>query len=179
MRLSVLVVIVVLAVSGLFLDVASAPACGCGRSPTLLVAAGTSPQHVPWRIRAMGDARAIEVDFSYLPPGADDAGYQAGLPFPLPKRFTWDIVGGSDGVGDEQDISGVTTLRVVRIVITLTDGWTVTTRPQVARHGAGRHRPWLRGLRFFDAFLPGSAGPKQAVAYDARGGVLARERFGS
>jgi hypothetical protein len=177
MRLSPLVSVVALAAVGSWLDVSPAPACGCGENHGVLVAAGTSPHHVPWRIRASGDAHAIEVDFSYLAPGADDAGYSTGLPYPLPKRFTFTANAGEDGVENEQDVSGVATLRVVRIVISLTDGSTLTNRPRVARQGAGRHRPWLRGLRFFDVFLPGSAGPKEAVAYDARGRVVARTRL--
>jgi hypothetical protein len=175
MRLTMVIAVIA---AGVLSDVSPAPACGCGDSHGLLVAAGTSPLHVPWRIRAMGDQHAIEIDFSYLPPGADDAGYGTGLPYPLPKRFTINAVPGADGVGDEQDVSGVTRRNVARVVITLSDGSIVTTRPRPARRGQAKHRQWLQDLRFFDVFFRSEADPTKIVAYDAQGHALPHGQIG-
>jgi hypothetical protein len=179
MRLRQGLVLMLVCAAGALAGGEPAAACGCGEVHGPLVASGVSPRGVRWNIRAQLEGRvAIAVDFSMEPPAYDDVGYGTEFPYPVTKRFTFTANAGSglDRYG-EQDVSGVTARRVTRVVITLSDGSRVVTRPRLARRAAYRRHRWLRSLRFYDAFLPSPASPVTAVARDARGRVVDRIRL--
>jgi hypothetical protein len=139
-----------------------------------LVAHGHSPHHVPWRIRAKRDhvADAIDIDF-FLDRSGED-GYGTQIPFPVPHSFIFTADTGSDlDRYHERDLSGVTTRRVTKLLLTMSKGDRIKLRPHLAPRRVRRHHGWLDGLRFFDRFYLGHRRPRWVTALNAEGHVLA------
>ena len=160
-----------------------ASACACGEFRGVVVAHGKSLYGVPWRIKAAPlpprtktSPPGIRVHFSI---GTADSGigYFASLPRKLPPELVFTATKGS-GIDDypESDLSGVTQGRVVELVVKMSDGQFLTVHPALAPPETRERFPWLRGLRFFDAFFPSSQEPLKVTAFDRAGRVLAREQ---
>ena len=154
-------------------------ACMCNPGGGPIVAGGTSPSGTPWTIRASHkDPAQVTFEFSFGAPGYEDAGSFTTLPYPVPHGFKLTATGGSDfDASGTADVSGITASRVVRVRIALADGSVVRFRPQRARADALRGRPWLRSFRVFEVFLQKGAEAREAVAFDAQGRVIARQRL--
>lgn len=165
-----------------FLLPGGASACACGEFKGVVVAHGKSLHGVPWRIKAAPmpprtktSPPGIRVHFSI---GDKDSGigYFSSLPRRLPPELVFTANKGS-GITDypESDISGVTQPKAVELVVKMSDGQFLTVRPVLAPPEARKRFPWLRGLRFYDAFFPSSQEPLKVTAFDGDGRVLARE----
>jgi hypothetical protein len=155
---------------------APATACSCGEVRGPVVAQGTSPHGVTWKIRAHHEGpRAVAVDFSLDPPGYDDAGFSMGLPLPVASRFVFTAVSGS-GLDPfrEADLSGVAARRVEVLVVRMSSGPSLRIPPAPAPWRLRKRFDWLRGLRFFDAFFAEELDPVEVTALDGRGRVLTR-----
>ncbi|HEX8689118.1 MAG TPA: hypothetical protein VF729_02620 [Solirubrobacterales bacterium] len=157
-----------------------ASACACGEPGGIVVAKGQSLYGVPWRIRAklersnVFDSRAVEVHFSIGRKGDySSAGYFSRLPLPLPPAFVFKATAGEE-ITDfpESDITGIAKRRVAWLMVEMGDGDSLTVRPTLAAPELLKRFPWLRGLRFFDAFFPAGQEPRTITAFDHDGQVL-------
>jgi hypothetical protein len=155
-------------------------ACLCGNpGGGPLVASGTTPAGVPWTIHAKRNSHGpqIVVEFALKPPGAEDAGYFESLPLPVPYGFKLSATSGSaGGEADEADVSGLAARRVDHLRITLADGSATRIRPTLAPAAVTAKRPWLKALRFYDAWFPKGTDIREVVAFDARGRLIARQK---
>jgi hypothetical protein len=159
-----------------------ASACACGEFKGVVVAYGRSLYGVPWRIKAklvrssLFDSRAVEVHFSIGRRGDySGVGYFTGLGLPLHPAFFFTANLGSE-INDfpEGDVSGVTRRHVATLVVEMSNGESLTVRPSLAPSSLRERLPWLRGLRFFDAFFPADQEPQLITAFDPGGQVLTR-----
>jgi hypothetical protein len=156
----------------------AAPTCGCSTPRVSLVARGTSPHGVRWRITAQVTKHALQIDFGFLPPGYDDAGYGTTLTLPLSAGPWITANAGSDlDPFMESDISGITTRGVVKLIVRMNDGTKLVLRPRLAPRAARTtHRP-LAQLRFFEAFYPPAREPRSIVGVDAHGHIQVKQRI--
>lgn len=160
-----------------------ASACACGEFKGVVVAHGQSLYGVPWRIKAAPmsprtktSPPGVRVHFSI---GAKDdgVGYFTSLPRRLPPALVFTATKGSGITAyPEGDLSGVAQRKAVELVVKMSDGQILTVHPALAPPETRKRFPWLRGLRFFDAFFPSSQEPLEITALDGGGRVLARER---
>lgn len=159
-----------------------ATACGCGEEPGWVVAHGTSPQGVPWRIKASHPERTgpgprfISVNFSYGPRDSYEGfGHHISVPMPLPKRFMLTASGGGLELGAEPEgnVDGLARRRVAEVVVRMAGGETMTVRPMAAPKRLRQRLPWLRGVRFYEAFFPADLEPREVTAFDAAGREVA------
>jgi hypothetical protein len=156
-----------------------AAACGCGGFKGPVVAHGTSPYGLPWRVKTvhvnLGGGRAkISVESLV---GDAMGGSIAELPLPLPSRFVF----GAESRGEvdeypESDISGVTPARVGELRVAMDDGEVLPIKPVPAPPAFRKRFPWLNGLRFFDAFYSQSKEPTLVTALDRNGQIIGRSK---
>lgn len=161
----------------------AAPAAADGPSTPFLVAHGTSPHGMPWRIR-MGEERfggpqpvQATLWFSLGRPGeCEECGYFSTFPLPVPRSYAFHFVPGSDlGTHSEADVSGTAGTRVARLVATMSDGSALEIETQLAPSALRDRFRWLRRLRFFDAFFPEGSEPVAISAYGRDGHLLDRQ----
>lgn len=160
-----------------------ASACACGEFRGVVVAHGTSPNGVPWRIK---ESRLVGLNpaeprkpylmsnFSIGDP-VDGSGYDFDMPLPVPHSFVCNALAGSyiDEYA-ESDLSGVTASRAVKLEVEMSDGQVLTVEPDLPPRSLRRRFGWLHGLRFFDVFFSASQKPKLVTAFDQIGRVLGR-----
>lgn len=153
-------------------------ASACGEPTGPVVAHGRSPGGLPWVIHADHTRTGwTSVDFDFEPPGYSDAGYMTEFRIQRGYRLLMFGAEGSGlGPGSEGGFSGVTGANVVWVRLSLSGGRTIGFPPRAAPARLRRTRPWLRRLRFFEAFYPDRYSPRSATLYDARGRVLGRTR---
>lgn len=171
-----LIVAIVTAASG----AGGASACGCGEFRGFVVARGESLYGVPWQIEASHPRtdslgrRGVEFLFDTQPPAASGSGYFKGMGLPIPKRFIFSAIPGSElDPYPEADISGVTGSRVASLRVTMSSGEELLIEPQQASPRLRARFPWLRRLRFFDQFFAAGPRPLRMTALDGQGNVLA------
>jgi hypothetical protein len=145
----------------------AARAAGSGHG--VVVARGRSPRGVAWRARAFRDGRGVTVAF----PG-HESGYLPGSV----QRLSLFRDRRVDRFG-EADVAGITAARVVWVELHFRGGRTLGIAPQPAPAALRRTHRWLRGVRFFDRFVPARWRPSWAAVYDARGRRLGVGRGGS
>jgi hypothetical protein len=154
-----------------------AMACRCGDPQGPVVAQGTSPHGVRWRILAHTEPHQVAIDFAYLPPGYDDAGYGIGLPLPLPTApWLTANVGSEIDPFAESDISGVTTAKVVKVIVRMHDHTGLVVRPRLAPRAVREAHPSIRTLRYFDAFYRPTREPRLIIGLDAHSHILVSRR---
>jgi hypothetical protein len=146
-----------------------------------VVAHGTSPNGMSWRIKATrlrhrGQEDRLLVQFLYGEP-EDEGGYFSEWPLPVPPKFvlTADSGGGSEEEPD-MDISGFTAAKAVELQVEMSDGEVLVVKPESPPPSVRRRFGWLHGLRFFDAFYPPPEKPKLVTALDENGHVLGRSK---
>lgn len=141
-----------------------ASACGCGEYRGVVVAHGTSPNGLPWRIKATrlrnrGQESQLLIQFMHGKLG-DEGGYFLGMPLPAPPKF---VLNADSGSGDEEnpegDISGVTAARAVELQVQMSDGEVLTVKPNLPPRPLRKRFGWLHGLRYFDVFFSASEKP--------------------
>lgn len=156
-----------------------APACACGEYRGAVVAHGTSPNGMWWRIKASrlrhkGQEDRLLVHFMYGEPEAE-GGYFNEMALPVPPQFVLSADAGGGGEEDpERDISGTTAARAVELQVEMNDGEVMVVRPELPPRSIRRRFGWLHGLRFFDAFYSAPEEPKLVTAFDQSGRVLGR-----
>lgn len=163
------------AVCGLLIGVSSASACG-GDGPTgPIVNHGVSPGGQQWSQTACMNFRQLVVELS-LPETnkANEGGGSAGPP--PTARFPLSHVGHGSGVGPAQEgeLDGVAFQSVARLVIRFRAGAPITVALRQAPAGDRHRLAFLRPLRFFVVFFPGSRVPTTITALSSTGHVLAR-----
>lgn len=165
----------------LFALTGGASAWACGEFRGVVVAHGTSPGGVPWRIK---ETRLVGLDpekprtpylmsnFSIGDP-VEGSGYDFDMPLPGPHSFLFNANPGSyiDEYA-ESDLSGVTASRVVKLEVEMSDGQVLTVEPDFVPRSLRRRFGWLHGLRFFDVFFSAPQKPKLVSAVDQFGRVL-------
>lgn len=167
--------VVIGAVAASLIGVSSASACGGNNPSGPVVAHGVSPGGQQWSQTACLNGRQLVVELALPQPDGEDTG--AGYAGPPPSgRAPLTPVGRGNGLGpaEEGELDGVAFQSVARLVIPFRAGapTTVAVRPAPARD---RHRlPFLRPLRFFVVFFPGSRVPTTITALSRTGHVLAR-----
>jgi hypothetical protein len=110
--------------------------------------------------------------------GYADAGYGTTLRRPIPRRFVFTAVPGSDlSPAEEGDISGIADKRVKTLVIRMSDDSKLSFSPTRAPKRVRKRHVWARGLRFFDEFFSSDLHPRSMKALNREGRVLGRERF--
>jgi hypothetical protein len=158
-----------------------ASACGCGEYRGVVVAHGTSPNGMWWRIKATrlrhkGHEDWLLVHFMYGEPEAE-GGYFSEMPLPVARQFVFTADSGGGGEEDpERDISGTTTAQAVELKVEMNDGEVLVARPELPPRSRRRRFGWLHGLRFFDAFYSAPAKPRMVTAFDQSGHVLGRSK---
>lgn len=153
-----------------------ASACGCGEFPGAVVAHGSSPHGVPWRIKASREGAnthdaSILVQFSYGSPDNGN-GYSFGAPLPVPRELVLNADAGSPDEYPERDLSGVTATRAVELKLKMSNGRVLTVEPTLPPRSLRKRLTWLRGLRFFDVFFPAVQKVEAVTAFDRSGHVL-------
>ncbi len=161
---------------------AAASACPCTEFCGPVVGHGKSLFGVPWRITAIPPSprgsRDATFQFSVGACGKDsESGYFVGLPLPIPHAFVFTADTGTEiDPHPEGDLSGVSTRRAVRLVVSMSGGAALTIKPRLTPRRLWKRLPWLRGLRAFDKFFPAGEKPQIVTAYDRAGRMLARRR---
>jgi hypothetical protein len=173
-----------LPVAAAMLMPAAASACPCHEFCGRVVAHGSSLYGVPWRIKAAtrpegatGRSTA-EISFSVHACGEySEAGYSMGLPIPLADHLFFRADAGADiDAYPEGDLSGLTSRGIVELEVRMSDGETLIVHPHLAPHRLWRVLPWLRGLRFFDAFFAAGVKPLEVIAFDRAGHAVASSK---
>jgi hypothetical protein len=158
-----------------------ASACACGEFRGVVVAHGTSPNGMWWRIKATrlhhkGQEDRLLVHFSYGEPEAE-GGYFSEMPLPVPPKFVLTAdSGGGDEENPQRDISGITAARAVELQVEMNDGEVLVVRPELPPRSLRRRFGWLHGLRFFDAFYSAPEEPRLVKAFDQSGHILGRSK---
>ncbi len=135
---------------------------------------------MPWKWEMVPPERGVRprsvlFGFSVLEPGYSDAGYFTGLPVKLLRHIRLSANLGSEiDPYPESDVSGLTGGRVVALSIALSDGSTVEVAPQKAPARLFGRYPFLRGIRFFEAFYGSDLEPERIVGLGAQGQVVFR-----
>lgn len=107
----------------------------------------------------------------------DGSGYGLGMPLPISKRFVFNAdAGGYTGEYSENDLSGITTWRAVKLQVELTDGEELTVEPAFSPRSLRQRFAWLRGVRYFDVFFSASQRAKVVTAFARSGAVLGRSK---
>ncbi len=163
------------AVVCLLTGVSSASACGGDIPCDLIVNRGVSPDGQKWTQTAGLNFHQLVVELSLPQPNGEDYGGESAGPPPsggLPLIG----VGYGSGLGPagESEIDGVTFKTVARLVIRFRQGAPLTVAPRQAP-ARDRHRlAFLRPLRFFVVFFPGSRVTTTITALTSTGRVVAR-----
>ena len=158
-----------------------ASACACGEVRGAVVAHGTSPNGVPWRIKATRvrgseQEEQLLVHFMLGEP-EDEGGYFLGIPFSVAPKVVLAARSGTTSEEDpEGDISGIAAVKAVELQVKMSDGGVLTVEPALPSRSPRKRFPWLHGLRYFDAFFPASEEPMLVTAYDENGQVLGRSK---
>lgn len=169
--------VLTLAAAAAILLPGGAEACGCGEFKGVVVAHGSSPNGVPWRIKAThltqaGEGPYLLVHFSIGDPEGE-AGYFTSLPLPVPGTFFTASPGSEIDEYPESDLSGVTGTRVAELRVRMDDGTVLTVNPALAPAPLRQRFPWLRQARFYDLFFPAEEEPQRVTAFDRSGRRLA------
>jgi hypothetical protein len=142
-----------------------------------LIARGKSPAGVPWRIRATPERGAVTFDFFLKPPGYPDAGYLTTFQLPISNAFVFTADAGSDlDPAGESDVSGITSARVARVRLRMSDGSVLEFSPRTPPEAVRKRFPWGRRIAAFDYWYDSSLEPELATALDRDGRVLGRFR---
>jgi hypothetical protein len=121
---------------------------------------------------------SADVDFKVGACGeGTEAGYAIGFKLPIhPRSFLTSGFGSQIDAYPENDLSGIAAGAVAELVVTLTDGSALRIHPDPAPRRLRKRLPWLRHLRFFDAFFESGRRPKEAAIFDRAGDLLARRQ---
>lgn len=156
-----------------------ASACACGEFRGVVVAHGTSPSDVRWRIKATrltngGQEEQLLIHFLVGKPEGEN-GYFLGMPLSVAPKVVLAARSGTGGEEDpEGDISGMAAAKAVELQVKMNDGEVLAVEPALPPRSLRKRFPWLHGLRFFDAFFPASEEPMLVTAFDQSGQVLGR-----
>lgn len=158
-----------------------ATACACGEFQGPVVAHGKSLYGVPWRIKATLFSRTRTqprwVYISFSMPSVFGVGWGTGLDLPIHRAFVLSAITGTEITPyPEGDLSGVAAHDVATLQVGMSDGSSLTIQPEFAPSHIRDRFPWLRGLRFFDAFFPAGPRPEVVTALNAAGSVIAHGR---
>ncbi len=162
--------------------VATASACEiCKQAHQYVLVHGKSPNGVPWRITTVGPRtdsfgrRGVVFHFDFGPPAPPDVGYSSGMPLPVPAGFAFSGNSGSDiDPYPESDLSGIVGRGIRRLRVKLSEGEPLEFRPVAAPASIRSRFPFLRGLRFYDAFYAAGPKPMLVEAFDSGGRFVAR-----
>lgn len=165
----------------LLLLTGGASACGCGEYRGVVVAHGTSPNGMWWRIKATrlrhkGQEDRLLVHFFYGEP-EEEGGYFDEWPLPVPPTL---VLSADSGGGSEEEpdggISGFTIAKAVELQVEMNDGEVLVVKPELPPLSIRRRFGWLHGLRFFEVFYPPPEKPKMVTALGENGRVLGRSK---
>ena len=155
-----------------------ASACACGEFHGHVVAHGTSPNGLPWRIKVRGpfDApihrRAVEINFT-VGQISDGGGYRMALWTQTVQHILLHALSGTVfNSYSENDLSGVTERKAARLEVGMSEGGPLIIRPQFAPLALRRRFKWLGELRFFDAFFQVGIKPRWVRILDHEGALL-------
>jgi hypothetical protein len=116
----------------------------------------------------------LQFNFS-IGPAHSGVGYVSQLRYPVPDRFVFSALTGSDiDPYPESDLSGIAARRVDKLVVRMSKGHRLRFHPRLAPERVRERFKWVRGLRFFDRFYSSDRRPLVVKALDAQGHVLAR-----
>lgn len=155
-------------------------ACACGEFRGVVVAHGTSPYGVPWRIKARlapatkTHPRAFEAYFSIGEKGSyAGAGHFTGLYLPLHPAFTFTALTGSEAEGaPEGDVNGLVRRSIAKLVIKMSDGELIEAQPMFAPRAKRKRHKWLRGMGAYQVFYAAHQEVRAIAAYDLSGRVV-------
>jgi hypothetical protein len=152
-------------------------ACACDPSAgSITVAQGRSHGGQRWRQRALYVNGLYQVDLSLPDASGDDNG--GGTQFPgFVRGFRFTMGSGSGfPAPDRGEVDGAADVRVRRIDVRMSDGSVLVVLPRLAPRSLRHDHPFLRSIRLFVVFFAGDREPRVAVARDANGRVLQRQR---
>lgn len=155
-------------------------ACACGEFRGVVVAHGKSPYSVPWRIKARfapatkTRPRAFEAHFSIGEKGSyAGAGYFTGIHLPLHPAFSFTALTGGEAEGfPGGDVSDLVRRSIARLIVEMSDGELVETKPTFAPLAKRKRYIWLRGMGVYQVFYAAHQGVRTITAYDRSGRMV-------
>jgi hypothetical protein len=144
-----------------------------------VVATGTSPAGIPWRIKLglshNGHVGLIDFHHFFTPgQGLPTFHYKSALMLPLLPRFVFQAFQGGDlPPATESDLSGFMKRAVSTLSVRMTNGTVLPISPQSPRVKLKGRWRWASKLSFFDGFFANTEAPASVTGLSAAGGVLA------
>lgn len=158
---------------GLSVGVPSASACGGDGPEGPVVNHGASPGGQVWSQTACLNLHQLVVGLSLPEPNGENQGAESAGPAPSARLPLIGAGHGIVGPENEGEIDGVAFQTVARLLIRFRTGAPITVAPRQAPAGDRRRLAFLRPLRFFVVFFPGSRMPTTITALSNSGHVLA------
>lgn len=149
-----------------------ASACVCGEFHGRVVAHGSAPNGLPWRIKAVGPIEtsvhrpAVEIDVS-TGQIAEGDGYRIGLLTETIDHVRLRALSGTAVSSDTENVlGGIATRKATKLEIWMSKGEPLIVRPELAPAALRERFKWLGELRFFEAFFPVDAHALSARIFD-------------